>query len=74
MGGPSASAVLSLQRAAGNRATVSAIRTDDVGSMSVARATTLSRCSGGVCKCGGACKKSGRDEELPGDLHRHGRG
>lgn len=53
-------AVLALQRTAGNRATVAAIRQ----TRTVARAAnpTLARCQG-ACKCGGACKKPGADEE-----------
>lgn len=73
MGAPGPSTVLTLQRAAGNRATVSAIRDGSAGALSATR-PTLSRCSGGVCKCGGACKKSGQSDELLGELHRHARG
>jgi hypothetical protein len=64
------SALLAMQRTAGNRATIAAMRLTVPG----ARAThpTLSRCQG-ACKCGGACKKSGPSDELLGELGRRSR-
>ena len=54
-------AVLALQRTAGNRAVVAAIRQTRTGGR--AANPTLARCQG-ACKCGGACKKPGDDDEL----------
>jgi hypothetical protein len=44
---PGGEALLAMQRTAGNRAAVAAMRGP----------RTLARCQGGVCTCGGACKK-----------------
>lgn len=54
-------AVLALQRTAGNRATVAAIRQMRAGAR--AASPTLARCQG-ACKCGGRCQKPGEDDEL----------
>jgi hypothetical protein len=61
-------AVLALQRTAGNRATVAAMRQTRTGAR--AANPTLARCQG-ACKCGGACRKPGDDDELTVEMGRH---
>lgn len=64
--GLSATAALTLQRTAGNRAAVAAI---EGGLFPAAPTRKLARCQG-ACRCGGVCQRSDHDEELAADMRR----